>query len=93
MIYNEKWLRGVVRQVQKTKITDSVCDSILDLRLVLEKFLELEIILSLFTLLVKCGGVDSANRGQETYGGGSLRVSVLCILHLSNKNYTKEKKY
>ena len=27
------------------------------------------------TLLVKCVGVDSANRGQETYGGGSFQVS------------------
>ena len=34
---------------------------------------------ALFTLLVKCAGVDSANRGQETYGRGTASDPTYCV--------------
>ena len=34
---------------------------------------------ALFTLLVKCADVDSANRGQETYGRGAASDPTYCV--------------
>ena len=39
----------------------------------------LNVQVALFTLLVKCADVDSANRGQETYGRGAASDPTYCV--------------
>ena len=51
------------------------------------KYLKLKYLKYFFAYVAgQCVGVDSANRGQETYGGGSLRVSNLAFFCICQTN-------